>query len=65
MINKNHFNYYYIIGKGGYGKVWKVSHKKSDKEFAMKIMLKAKVIDKNSVISVNNEKELLKSMKHE
>lgn len=24
VIEKKHFNYKYIIGKGGFGKVWKV-----------------------------------------
>ena len=28
-IEKRHFNYRYIIGKGGFGKVWKVEHSKT------------------------------------
>ena len=24
-INKNNFNFMYVIGKGGFGKVWKVN----------------------------------------
>jgi hypothetical protein len=28
-ITKSSFNYEYIIGKGGFGKVWKVTSKKS------------------------------------
>lgn len=27
-INKNNFLYHYAIGKGGFGKVWKVERKK-------------------------------------
>ena len=30
------FEYLYIIGKGGFGKVWKVQHKKTKKVYAMK-----------------------------
>ena len=28
MVNKNSFDYLTIIGKGGFGKVWKVLHRK-------------------------------------
>lgn len=31
----------YIIGKGGFGKVWKVEHKKTKTQYAMKEMLKS------------------------
>lgn len=40
-IEKRHFNYRYIIGKGGFGKVWKVEHSKTRNQFAMKEMLKS------------------------
>ena len=35
------FNYLYIIGKGGFGKVWKTEHKKTKNQYAMKEMLKS------------------------
>lgn len=35
-IEKNLFNYLYIIGKGGFGKVWKCEHKKTKNQYAMK-----------------------------
>ena len=63
-INKNIFQFHYIIGKGGFGKVWKIEHKKSRKLFAMKEMLKARVISKRSVNSVMNERKLLTQLKH-
>jgi serine/threonine protein kinase len=40
-VEKNLFNYMYIIGKGGFGKVWKVEHKKTKNQYAMKEMLKS------------------------
>ena len=47
-INKNNFNFMYVIGKGGFGKVWKVQYKKTKETFALKEMSKLKIIDKKS-----------------
>lgn len=58
-INKNHFNFCYVIGRGGFGKVWKVELRKEKKLFAMKEMAKARIISKRSVNSVMNEKKFL------
>lgn len=54
-ISKHTFNIINVIGKGGFGKVWKVQHKKNKEKFAMKEMQKAKIIAKRSVHSVMNE----------
>ena len=43
-----------MIGKGGFGKVWKVQHLPSGKIFALKEMSKATVIVKRSVESILN-----------
>jgi serine/threonine protein kinase len=40
-VEKALFSYLYIIGKGGFGKVWKVEHKKTKNQYAMKEMLKS------------------------
>ena len=53
------FNLQYVIGIGGFGKVWRVQHKKTNKIYAMKEMNKALVITKKSVSSVMNERKLL------
>jgi serine/threonine protein kinase len=58
-ITKNSFNYTHCIGKGGFGKVWKVERKKTKGKFAMKEMCKARVITKRSVKSVMNERQIL------
>ena len=57
--NKNHFDWKYVIGRGGFGKVWKVEHRKDKKLYAMKEMAKARIISKRSVNSVMNEKKFL------
>jgi serine/threonine protein kinase len=64
LLTRNHFEFLYVIGRGGFGKVWNVKFKKYNYDYAMKEMLKAKVIEKNSVRSVRYERELLSKMKH-
>jgi serine/threonine protein kinase len=54
----------YVIGRGGFGKVWRVEQKKSHQLFAMKEMLKARIIAKRSVHSVMNEKKFLSQLWH-
>ncbi len=63
-INKNHFMFHYVIGRGGFGKVWKVEKKKEKKLYAMKEMHKGRIIQKRSVNSVMNEKKFLTQLSH-
>lgn len=51
-----------IVGKGGFGKVWKVQLKKNREVYALKIMSKAKILAKRSVQSVMNEKCFLQTI---
>ena len=53
-----------MIGKGGFGKVWKVEYKKTKQLFAMKELQKSKIITKRSVNSVMNDRLLLDNLKH-
>jgi serine/threonine protein kinase len=53
-VSKKMFNVIQAIGKGGFGKVWKVEAKKTRQVFAMKEMSKVKIINKKSVTSVMN-----------
>lgn len=50
------FNFIRIIGKGGFGRVWKVTDKKTKEVYALKVIDKARVISKKSVQSVINER---------
>ena len=60
----NSFDYISIIGRGGFGKVWKVYNKKYKQLYAMKEMSKTKIIDKKSITSIKSERELLSKIKH-
>ena len=63
-MNKNHFEFLYIIGRGGFGKVWKVRLKKTNEFFALKEMSKFKIVDKHSEISIMSERNLLSTLNH-
>jgi serine/threonine protein kinase len=58
-IGKQHFQFHGVIGKGGFGKVWKVERKKFQTMYAMKEMSKIRIVNKKSVTSVMNERKLL------
>ena len=64
MINKNSFEYLSIIGRGGFGKVWKVRYKKTRQLFALKEMSKVKIIDRKSEKSIKSEREFLAILRH-
>ena len=52
------------MGRGGFGKVWKVYYKQTKTLYAMKEMNKAKIIDKKSEKSVKSERDLLSKLNH-
>ena len=64
LISKCFFKYYYPIGKGGFGRVWKVELRRSKQLFAMKEMDKLRILSKRSVHSVMNERGILEILKH-
>ena len=53
-----------VIGRGGFGKVWKVFDKKFQKYYALKEISKVKVIDKKSINTIKYERELLCHLSH-
>ena len=62
IVNKNYFEFLYIIGRGGFGKVWKVKLKKTNEYFALKEMSKTKIIDRRSETSIMSERTLLSKL---
>ncbi len=63
-LNKNNFKFLYVIGKGGFGRVWKIQSKKTNIKYALKEMSKLKIIDKKSEKSINSEREFLSKLNH-
>ena len=63
-INRNNFKFLYVIGKGGFGRVWKIQSKRTKQIFALKEMSKLKIIDKKSEKSINSEREFLSKLNH-
>ena len=63
-LNKNNFKFLYVIGKGGFGRVWKIQSKKTKVKYALKEMSKLKIIDKKSEKSINSEREFLSKLNH-
>jgi serine/threonine protein kinase len=61
-VNSSDFEFLYIIGRGGFGKVWRVKSKKTNKHYALKQMSKLKIIDKKSIKSINSERDLLSEL---
>jgi len=73
----SNFTFHYVVGRGGFGKVWRVEQKRTKMIYAMKEMSKSRyvinnlssntelrVISKKSVNSVLNERQLLSFLKH-
>jgi len=53
-----------ILGVGTFGKVWLVSHKKSGKAYALKILSKREIIGHHQVEGVIREKNIMASIDH-
>ena len=58
------FDFLYVVGRGGFGKVWMVKYKKTHEKYALKEMSKVKIIDRKSEKSIKNEREFLSKLHH-
>jgi serine/threonine protein kinase len=63
--NKATFQFIKIVGKGGFGRVWKVLNKKTKLTYALKVIDKARVLTKKSVNSIMSERQILSELLQE
>jgi len=52
------------IGKGGFGQVWKVRHKATDKIYVIKVMSKQNIIEQKMVDQINREIDIMYKLNH-
>ena len=52
------------IGKGGFGLVWKVIHKKTQKVYCIKVIQKAGIIEQKLIDQMNREIEIMYILNH-
>jgi serum/glucocorticoid-regulated kinase 2 len=64
QLDRSDFHCQYAIGRGGFGKVWVVEFRSDRQMYAMKEMLKLRIVSKQSVSSVLNEQKLLSVLRH-
>ena len=64
LVTRNSFEFLYLIGRGGFSKVWKVKWKKTGTIFALKEMSKPRIIDKKCESTILLERDLLSKMNH-
>ena len=59
LIGLDDFEILSLIGKGAFGKVWRVKEKSTGKIYAMKVMQKADIIEQDYVKHANLEREIM------
>jgi len=63
-IMLSHLKRHRVLGQGGFGKVWLVSHKSSTESYALKVISKQKLVRSHQVQSVLREKDMLCLLQH-
>jgi len=53
------FEFLFLVGKGAFGKVWKVQKKDTGKIYAMKMLKKREVLEQNLVEHTNLERDIM------
>ena len=52
------------IGKGGFGRVWKVRHKDTDKVYVIKVICKQNIISQKMTDQINRETQIMYNLNH-
>ena len=64
LITPSSFKFHFVIGRGGFGKVWKATYIKYKRTYAIKQMNKNKIHQKKCEASVKDELDILKRINH-
>lgn len=64
VVGPDTFHLLAILGRGSFGEVYHVMHKKSGQEYAMKVLRKSKIIGRNLVRYAMTERNLLSYIRH-
>ena len=64
VVNENSFEILKMLGRGSYGKVFLVEKKDNKHLFALKVINKIDVINKNSFENLKSEKIIMQKLKH-
>ncbi|KAJ6236669.1 non-specific serine/threonine protein kinase [Anaeramoeba flamelloides] len=63
-INEKSFKILKMIGKGSYGKVYQIKHRKTDKIYAMKVLNKGEIYRRKQVDHTRTEQLILSTISH-
>eukprot|EP01017_Pseudomicrothorax_dubius_P008362 TRINITY_DN12744_c0_g2_i1.p1 TRINITY_DN12744_c0_g2~~TRINITY_DN12744_c0_g2_i1.p1 ORF type:complete len:363 (+),score=45.11 TRINITY_DN12744_c0_g2_i1:89-1177(+) len=63
-LSKHHFQFVKAVGRGAFGRVWKVIHKARNSTYALKELSKARILMRKNVHTVLQERYLLESVSH-
>jgi len=63
-VGPDDFDFLKVIGRGAFGKVMQVRHRRDKKVYAMKILRKKQVIARNQIDHVKSERMILAAMQH-
>ena len=62
LVGLNDFEVLSLVGKGAFGKVWRVKEKDTGKIFAMKVMSKSDIVEHDFVSHTNVEREIMSDL---
>lgn len=63
-LNKNDFKLLANLGEGSFGKVYKVEHLPTQKQYAIKVMAKEKMKNPSMMKQVKNEIQIMQAINH-
>lgn len=63
-LNKNDFKYISNLGEGSFGKVYKVLHRPTETQYAIKVVPKDKMKSSSMLKQIRNEIQIMQSINH-